>query len=175
MSTPKLMAEFAGIKDLYTLLEVINNEDKISKCLKAIESERKQLNDMVLAVGKVKDIDKIRAQAQVLLSDATQRLNAAKQEAIDVTIKAKDEAEALVAAAYKEREATTTEKSSFFKEKKEAQAHLESWAKSLEKKQAAVDEREKKAASLSQEAVSSRNKYNEIINTMQNSINAAPH
>jgi len=100
---------FPGIKDLYALIEIINDKKKYSNALEEMESLRKDLNDKIDLIGKVDEIERLRSESVNLKKQAQDLLTSANEKASKSIEDASSKAEEIVQFA-KDREAKSKEK-----------------------------------------------------------------
>ncbi len=60
----KELIRITGVDDLFTLIHFLDDKPKFKAHMDKMEALRKQLNDNVRAVGKINEIDSIKAKAQ---------------------------------------------------------------------------------------------------------------
>ena len=71
----------SGLRFLESLVELIRNEDEIEKVLRTIHERYDEVNEKIVAWGKIGDIDRLRGKAAGALQEATATLSDAKLKA----------------------------------------------------------------------------------------------
>jgi len=156
-----------GIKDLHTLLEVINNKAKYLKILDELESLRKDTNEKIELVGKAEEIENLHTQANILADEAKYNLSSANEEASKIVEDSKIKASEIIKSAT-DRENRAKEKMTSLEDyETKKMRELKDKEISLNEKRKETDKKEIEASNLYDKACLLKKTYEDAIKKLE--------
>ena len=95
MAKPSQIPAVPEVKDVFALIELVTNPQKVKQHLQALEAYRNDINARIELVGKAEDIERLHGEAQELKRDAGIALERANDKAKEVLEEARAKAEKL--------------------------------------------------------------------------------
>ena len=163
-----------GSRELFTILEIINDKKKFSEALEELESKRKEVNELIDVVGDAEEIkslhSKVKEDADRAERFAQQRINEANKEFAEAherteqLIKdARDKADEIVSVVKAKEDSLDKRTDIFNKESSDKQRDLEARLQEVIKRESEVRKREGEANAKLEEGLRLKSLYEEKI------------
>jgi len=149
----------AGIRDLYTLLDVIKNKDKYTKVLNELEKARLEANDSFSKVGSAEQIDNLHKQSVVKYEQAKHALLTAQEKAEQITQEAGQKQKQIMVELDKKSVELDARTKEFNDRMNVIQSGLETRESEITKREQAAEKKETEARKAIQEANKSKEEY----------------
>lgn len=159
-----------GVKDLNTLMAFLMDKDEYDGRLHALVTLEEEINDLVEKVGKAEDITTLHAQAAQKESDANRLiaeaqaiLKAAKEDAAQVTAKAREDSQASLVEIEMQAKTLAASRDAFDTFKAEQAALLAEWEEKLRAREALAAKIHKESQELMAEYQAKLDKLKTIL------------
>lgn len=160
-----------GLRELYTLIEILNDKDKYTAMVNEIETKRAEANDLISLIGPAKDIHRLRAEAESLTNTAKQNVAIATERARVVIKEAKHEAEKVTNRARDIQEKTDQALLTFNEERQAQTKSMNKVRTDQMEKEASLEKREEEAEALMSEAQEIKDKYDDKYQNLKKAMN----